>query len=181
METALEPTPTPLQPGDPFPDLRWPRVGGGEIRPATVEGWRILIVYRGRFCLLCKRYFKTLVELLPAYVEAGMTVMTVSADAERLAALDIAEEGWTFPVGYGLTVAEIRRLDLYVSDPRTPEQTAGPFAEPGLFVINPAGFLHVVARSNAPFVRPELGPLLESVKLMRARELPPFGLNRLAA
>ena len=32
--------------GAPFPDFTWQIVAGGEIAPASGEGWRLLIIYR---------------------------------------------------------------------------------------------------------------------------------------
>ena len=36
-----------------FPTITVPRLGGGEIAPAVMPGWRLVIVYRGRHCPLC--------------------------------------------------------------------------------------------------------------------------------
>jgi hypothetical protein len=60
-------------------------------------------------------------------------------------------------------------LGLYVSAPRSPQETDRPFAEPGLFVINPAGTVQVVDISNAPWARPDLAAIARGVK--RIQEL----------
>ncbi len=36
----------------PFPAVSVPRFGGGEIAPVLMEGWRLLVVYRGKHCPL---------------------------------------------------------------------------------------------------------------------------------
>lgn len=54
----------------------------------------------------------------------------------------------------------MQTLGLYISNPRSAQETEHPFAEPGLFVVNEKGQVQVVDISNGPFVRPELGVLL---------------------
>jgi peroxiredoxin len=129
-------------------------------------------VYRGKHCPLCKRYFKTLDGMLDEFRAAGIAVMAVSADSHEKAQADVAEQGWRFPVGYGLTSDQMRQLGLYVSDPRSPQETDRPFAEPGLFVINPEGKVQIVDISNAPFARPDLASILQGVKFVREKQYP---------
>jgi peroxiredoxin len=160
------------RPGAELPAIVVPRVGGGEIAPASMAGWRLLVVYRGRHCPLCKAYLGTLDRLLDDFTAAGVQVMAVSADPPEKAAADVAEFGWRFPVGHGLGLAQMRALGLYVSEPRSPQETDRPFPEPGLFVINPAGTLQVVDISNAPFARPDLGGILRGLTMTQQRDYP---------
>jgi hypothetical protein len=126
-----------LTAGAAFPKLAWPTIGGGTLDIAAMPGWRLLAVYRGKHCPLCKRYFKTLDGLLDDFKAAGVAVAAVSADPKEKAEADVAEQAWRFPVGYGLTIEQMRTLGLYISDPRSPQETDRPFAEPGLFLVNP--------------------------------------------
>jgi peroxiredoxin len=155
---------TKLAAGSAFPDIRVPRHGGGELAPATIPGWRLLVVYRGKHCPLCKPYLSGLDQLLEDYAAAGVQVMAISADTAEKAAADIAEFGWRFPVGHDLSVGQMRQLGLYVSQPRSPQETDRPFSEPGLFVINPEGAVQVVDISNAPWARPDLAAIARGVK-----------------
>ena len=41
---------TKLAAGAASPAITVPRLGGGEIAPAGIGGWRLLIVYRGKHC-----------------------------------------------------------------------------------------------------------------------------------
>ncbi len=166
---------TKLAAGAAFPAITVPRLGGGEIAPAAGAGWRLLVVYRGRHCPLCKTYLRTLDSLLEDYRAAGIEVTAVSADPETKAAADVAEFGWRFPVGHDLSVAQMRALGLYVSAPRSAEETDRPFAEPGLFLINPAGAIQVLDISNAPFARPDLAALLRGATFIRDRGYPVRG------
>lgn len=161
--------------GSPFPALSWPTVQGGSLQPAAMSGWRLLAVYRGKHCPLCKRYFKTLQAMLPDFQGAGVAVSVLSADPLEKAKADVEAEGWTFPVGYGLSVEDMRTLGLYASDPRSEQETDRPFSEPGLFVINPEGRVQIVDISNAPFARPELAVLLNGIKFVAEKGYPVRG------
>lgn len=159
-------------PGADFPALSWKTVGGGALDLHAESGWRMLIVYRGKHCPLCKRYFKQLGELMGEFKEAGVFVGTVSADPLEKAQADVESEGWTFPVGYGLSIEEMKTLGLYISEPRSPQETDAPFSEPGIFVLNPAGKVQILDISNAPFARPELSGLLGGLKFVIANDYP---------
>ena len=150
--------------GSRFPDLYWPAVGGGRVRPMADKGWRLLVVYRGRHCPICRQYLKTLNGMAAAFAEAGVTVYAVSADQADKATASAGEEGLTIPIGYDLRAHDMRTLSLYMSTPRSAEETDRLFAEPAAFAINPAGEIHMVDISNAPFARPELGLVLAGLK-----------------
>lgn len=169
--------PNKLAAGAPFPALSWNAVGGGKVAPSEMDGWRMLVVYRGAHCPLCKKYFKTLNELAATYGEAGIAVSAVSADPIEKAQADVEEHGWSFPVGYGMSVDDMRALGLYVSHPRSDKETDRPFAEPGVFVINPAGQLHIVDLSNAPFSRPDLASLLSGLQFILGNDYPIRGTH----
>jgi len=161
--------------GSLFPAMSWPTVDGGTLDPSRQTGWRMLVVYRGRHCPLCKRYFKSLDTLLPEYQAAEISVAAVSADPYEKARADVEAEGWRFPVGYGLSIEQMRTLGLYVSTPRSEQETDRPFAEPAVLVVNPEGCVQIVDVSNAPFARPDLGALLAGVKFVREKNYPVRG------
>jgi hypothetical protein len=74
--------------------------------------------------------------------------------------------------GYDLSVEQMYRLGLYVSAPRSAEETDRPFSEPGVFVLNPQGQVQIVDVSNAPFARPDLKALLKGVRFVMDKEYP---------
>lgn len=164
-----------LHPGSPIPAMSWLKIGGGAIETQGAPGWRLLVVYRGKHCPLCKKYFKTLDGMLDEFKAANIAVMAVSADPKEKAEADVAEHGWRFPVGYGLTIDQMRQLGLYISEPRSPQETDRPFSEPGLFAINPEGKVQIVDISNAPFSRPDLAGVLNGLKFVQARQYPVRG------
>ncbi len=110
---------------------------------------------------------------LVAFHSAAETeVIAVSGDPKEKAESEVNEENWRFPVGYDLRPDQMRQLGLYISEPRSPQETDRPFAEPGLFIINPQGKIQVVDISNAPFARPELGGVLKGLKFIQEKQYP---------
>lgn len=162
----------PVAPGEELPSLSWSTAGGGELNLNNEGGWRILVVYRGRHCPLCRRYLNELQQLMSEYQDAGIFVAALSADPRERAEAQVVEQGWTFPVGYDLTPEEMRQLGLFVSAPRSPEETDRPFAEPGVFVLNPESQLQIVDISNAPFARPDLRTLLQGITFVAQNDYP---------
>lgn len=159
--------------GAPVPAITLDRVGGGTVSIGGARaGWQLVIVYRGKHCPLCKRYLAGLKDLATGFGEAKAEIVAVSADPREKAEAFAAEIQPNFPVGYGLSVDDMRRLGLYVSHPRSPQETDRPFAEPGLFLVNPEGRAQVVDISNAPFARPELGAILNGLKIIQERNAP---------
>lgn len=158
--------------GEKFPPFAWKSVSGQPVCPAGDEGWWVLIVYRGKHCPLCKAYLNTLNEMLDEFHSLKIAVATVSADSKDKAVVEVEECGWKFPVAYDLAVSEMRQLGLYVSDPRSPQETDRPFAEPALFVINPEGKTQIIDISNAPFSRPDLKSLLKGIQFVMSKDYP---------
>lgn len=163
---------TRFEAGSPFPKMSWPLIGGGDLTLADDEGWRLLVVYRGKHCPLCKKYLATLNNSLPEFQAAGIKVAAVSADPREKAETQAQEEGWRLPVAYDMKIDQMRELGLYISDPRSPQETDRPFAEPAVFVVNPAGNVQVVDVSNAPFARPDLASLLSGLQFIQEKQYP---------
>jgi peroxiredoxin len=169
---SLSPKPVP---GAPSPIISVPRVGGGEIVIGAADGWQVVVIYRGRHCPLCRKHLTELNDRLSEFEAMGMPPVAISADTLDKAETEAKEEGWRFPVGYGLTLDDMRRLGLYISEPRSPEETDRPFAEPGLFVIRPDHTLQIVDISNAPAARPALPLLLLGLRFTLKNDLPVRG------
>ncbi len=158
--------------GAKFPPITWNAVSGDRVSPADVAGWRALFIYRGKHCPICKSYLTTLNGMLDEFRAANIVVSTVSADSKEKAEAQVVECGWKFPVGYDLSIDEMRQLGLYISDPRSPQETDRPFAEPALFVINPDGDTQIIDISNAPFARPDLKSLLKGLQFVISKDYP---------
>jgi len=170
---------TKLAAGSKFPALVVKNLDGEDVDisvPTNGCKWKMIVVYRGRHCPLCTKYLKTLVPLMEQYSEAKVDVAVVSADskAQLMEHLkDMPEiNADSFPIYYGMTIQQMNALGLYVSHPRSEKETDHPFAEPGLFIINSEGNVHIVDISNMPFVRPDLSQVLVGVKFINARDYP---------
>lgn len=167
---------TKMKAGSAFPRFSWPSVSGASVTPATEEGWRFLTVYRGKHCPLCKNYLSVLDGMQTEFAEAGVTVWALSSDPLDRARSEAEEEGWTIPVLAELSEHQMRELGLYISSPRTPDETDRNFAEPGAFVLNDKSQVQIVDVSNAPFARPDLKGLLEGIRFIKARDYPIRGI-----
>ena len=161
--------------GKPVPEMTFAKVGGGNV---TVGGlrdrWSLLVVYRGKHCPRCKKYLNKFNAMLAEW-DAIMDVVVVSADTEDKANADVAEFGWSFDLGYGLTEAQMHALGLYVSDPLFEAETTTRFAEPGTFAIRPNGELMLVDISNGPAARPDLEELLDGMRFNIINDRPVRG------
>lgn len=164
-----------LKSGERLPEITVPRLGGGELRlgtPADDHDWQMVVVYRGAHCPICKTYLAELERVASDFAKAGVGVVVVSGDPEDRARSFTDEIGVTVPVGYDLSVEQMRALGLYVSEPRSEKETDRPFAEPGVFVVNADGLLQVVDISNAPFARPDLAGLAKGLTFIRDNDYP---------
>ena len=159
--------------GAPIPAISVPQLGGGTMTiGGATTGWTLFIVYRGRHCGRCKNYLNGLEAMKSDWEQTCFTIKIVSADTEERAAADVAEYKWTMDVGYGLTVAQMATLGLYVTEPANNGDAVARFAEPGIFCIDPDGNIVVAAISNAPSARPDLAQLLDGMKFTIANNLP---------
>jgi peroxiredoxin len=161
-----------LQAGAPMPVFSIPKVGGGDVKIGAGTAWQMVVVYRGKHCPICRKYLTVLDGLLDEFRAIGTEVVAISGDSQEKAESEAADEGWRFPVGYGLTPAQMRTLGLYISEPRSPQETDRPFAEPGLFIANPEGQAQIIDVSNAPFARPDLQAVLNGLKFVQQKKYP---------
>lgn len=162
-----------LTAGTTFPTMTIPRLGGGSVvlgKPNNGHDWQLIVIYRGKHCPMCTSYLKELDTLVADFNALGVDVVAVSADPveKAKAQIDLVSPG--FAVGYDLNVDQMRRLGVYISNPRSPEETDRPFSEPGLFVVNADGNLQLTDISNAPFARPELTKLVGGIRFIRNPE-----------
>lgn len=162
-----------LPAGSKFPTLTVPQLGGDEVTLGAPQGgrdWQLVVVYRGMHCPMCTSYLKELNTLLPEFHALGVDVVAASADPESKAADQIAMVAPDYPVGYDLSITQMHQLGLYVSQPRSAQETDQPFAEPGIFVVNADGEVQVTDISNAPFARPDLKTLLGGLRFIKNPE-----------
>lgn len=170
-----------LEAGQAFPNVEVHELGGDVMTLGAPRGghdWQLVVVYRGLHCPLCKKYLAQLDGMAGDFHALGVDVVTVSGDPKEKAQGIVDEKELSLPVGWGLTLEQMSTLGLYISDPRSPEETDRPFAEPGTFVINAEGNIQILDISNAPFARPDLTALLNGVKFVRANDYPVRGTHQ---
>jgi len=161
-----------LKAGSSMPEISLPKAGGGTVQLGGPGRWQLIVVYRGKHCPLCNKYLTRLQELKPDYDASETEVIAVSTDPQEKADALASDLGLTAPVGYGLSISQARDLGLYISNPRTPQETDAPYAEPGTFLVNPDGRLQIIDISSAPFSRPDLAALLRGIKFIREKDYP---------
>lgn len=150
---------------------------GESLKIAVPSGkWQLIVVYRGKHCGRCKKYLNSLQTMLPAWNDAGIDVIAVSADSREKAQMDVAEFGWTFPVACELSESEMKKLGVYISDPISPDEADGRFAEPAVFVLRPDGVVQIASLSNGPAARPELAELLDGMIFTIKNDRPARGM-----
>lgn len=162
-----------LTAGAAFPLISVPRLGGGKVilgQPTAPHDWQLIIVYRGKHCPMCTRFLTELNEALTAFNDLGVDVVAVSADPQNKAQDQMGPLNVGYHVGYDLSLEQMQKLGVYISNPRSPEENDRPFAEPGAFVVNDTGKLQLVDLSNAPFLRPHIPTLVSGVGYIRNPE-----------
>ena len=162
--------PAKLKAGGAMPQMKLAKVGGGT---AEIGGkrdkWQLVVVYRGLHCPICKRYLTTLNSLAEGFHGINTEVIAVSADPKEKAETEKKELDLGIEVAYDLSQDQMRALGLYISNPRSPQETDRPFAEPGVFIVNPEGQAQIIDVSNAPFARPDLNGLLNGLKFVQEK------------
>lgn len=128
----------------------------------------MVVVYRGRHCPLCTKFLNTMAEFRQRLLDIGIDIAAVSGDSKEQLQEHLDRLVVNFPLFHGLTIEQMKRLGLYISTPRSEQETDHPFAEPGLFVINSDGKVQVVEISNNPFARPDMEVLVSGLEWIRS-------------
>ena len=164
--------------GQPLPTISLPTVGGEQITlgQGGASDWHLVVVYRGLHCPICKSYLTQLESLKSKFAAVNADVMAVSADPQEKAQSMVEKTGATFPVAYDLSLEQMQSLGLFISDPR-PGETDRAFAEPGLYAVNSEGVAQLIDVANAPFLRPSLEDLPDSLSFLKAKDYPVRGTH----
>ncbi|WP_394147249.1 redoxin domain-containing protein [Shewanella atlantica] len=156
-----------LSAGSNFPSVRVNTLDGTTItlgRAYHGALWQMVVIYRGQHCPLCTKFLNRLEEYKTRLQKIGLDIVAASADS--ISQLKEHKERLTtsYPIGYGLSQKQMQQLGLYISIPRSEQETDHDFAEPGLFVVNRLGEIIVIDISNNPFSRPELESLVSGLE-----------------
>lgn len=167
-----------LHPGQPFAPVTFKQLDGGDFTFGAPGGWQALFVIRGQHCPICKSYLGEIERRCAAFADLGVSVAAVSADSEAQTRLTAEAAKPGFPLLYGMDEAAMRALGLYISEPRSEQETDHRFPEPALFVVNPEGALHLVDIANAPFLRPDLDRLAGGLRFVIEKNYPIRGTGK---
>ena len=161
---------TKIEAGSAFPQIIVNSLEGTDVvlgQPAGNCDWQLVVVYRGRHCPMCTRYLNNIESIRQGLADIGVDMVAVSGDSkaqleEHRSRLEVG-----FPLYYGLSQSQMQQLGLYISIPRSAQETDHNFAEPGMFVVNQQGKVQVVDISNNPFARPEIDTFLSGLQWIR--------------
>ncbi len=159
-----------LIPGTDFPTITVQSLSGDSItlgRPKTGTNWQMIVIYRGRHCPLCTKYLNQIEKYTQRLYENKIDLVAVSADSKAQVEDHLSKLNISFPLYYDLSLEQMEVLGFNISLPRSEQETDHNFPEPGLFIVNEFGKLHVVDISNNPFVRPDLESLLNGLEWIR--------------
>ena len=161
-----------LHPGQTFVPVAFKQLNGAEFTFGAPGGWQALFVIRGQHCPICKSFLAEIEQRREALAALGVSVAAVSADSEAQTRLTAEAARVNFPLLYGMDEATMHRLGLYVSEPRSAQETDHRFPELALFVVNPQGVLHLVDITNAPFLRPDLDRIVRGLGFITEKAYP---------
>ncbi len=166
-----------LLPGQSFPEIDLPRVGGGRIDNSIFQGAKFTIfnVYRGLHCPRCKKQLQDIIAHMPQFAELDAQIVSVSTDGEDRAEQAVADwELGDLAIGHSLTIDQSRALGLYVSQP-IQDSEPRPFAEPGVFIVLQDGTIWGSVVGTFPFIRPNAEQLLDAITIKDKRDYPARG------
>ena len=139
-------------------------------KPRGDATWQMVVVYRGRHCPLCTKFLNHLEDIKERLAAIGIDLVAVSADSREQLQSHREKLFVSFTLTYGLPLEAMKTLGLYISVPRSEQETDHNFAEPGLFVVNEEGNIQVIDISNNPFVRPDIEALVSGLEWIRNPE-----------
>lgn len=166
-------TPSKIEAGASFPDIRLPGLTGDLVdlsAPLNGCDWKLVVIYRGRHCPMCTKYLNALEHQIAPLRAIGVDTVAASADSQDQLLEHKTRLAVNFPLCHGLSIDHMRALGVYISSPRSAKETDHPFSEPGLFVVNAEGRVQVVDISNNPFARPDLQTLVNGLTWIRDPE-----------
>ena len=171
-----------LIPTQKAPNLLLPTLFHGEFNLISEKpkNFTMLIFFRGLHCPICATYLQSFTDLLPDFVELGITSIAISSDGKRRA-LEMAKKvgSKSLRYGYNLKLKQAREWGLYISEGRG-KTSAGVseldfFPEPGFFLVKPDNSIFYIATQSMPFARPQFKDLLGSLRFILDKSYPARG------
>jgi peroxiredoxin len=171
-----------LIPRKPVPELKVPTLAHGifDLQSQSPQNFSLIVFFRGLHCPLCIKYLKELGQLLPDFVQRGVSVIAISSDDQDRTQQMAAKVGVAdLRFGYDLPLSDARHWGLYISEGigKTSIGVEEPkrFAEPGLFLVKPDQTLYYGAVQTMPFARPSFADLLMAIDFATSKNYPARG------
>jgi len=133
-----------------------------------------LFVIRGRHCPICTAYLGEIEKRRAVFAELGVSLAAVSADSEAPTRLTAEAAKPGFPLLHGMEETTMRGFGLYISEPRSAQETDHHVPEPALCVVNPDGALKLLDVANA-LLRPDLDRLVGGLRFAIEKGCPMRG------
>lgn len=138
-----------LRPGDPFPTLTLPKVGGGTISlPDDLSGaYGVVLVNRGAWCPYCTAQLNAFRRASERLSALGIAVVSFSTDTEQAATELVEKNELPFPVGHSADPDKVAEaIGSFVNpDPKHLQSTG--------FVLDPDGAVVVSVYSSGAIGR----------------------------
>lgn len=144
--------------------------GGSWSSLEPIEGrFRLLNIYRGKWCGQCKKHLKTLDKLMPAFRNVGVEIIAASADTrERAAEFADMLEIENLSIGFEFPMEAARELGVFVSA-RAKDEEMPLFFEPAHFLIGANHRVFAAWISSCAFARTSPQGILDYVEFIGER------------
>jgi alkyl hydroperoxide reductase subunit AhpC len=163
-----------LVPGTPAPELTVPVLNGPRWtlhqEPAR---YGLVAFFRGGFCKYCRAFLGSLEAHLQDFGNRAVDVIAVSTDTELQAKQLLMHVSLpNLRIGFGLTVSDARRWQLYLTERRGNDGSSFIHAEPALHFVTPERRIYAVLQQSLSCGRPDLPSLIEGFDAMRSNQYP---------
>jgi peroxiredoxin len=138
-----------LHPGDRFPSLTVPRLGGGSlVLPDALHGhFGVVLFYRGHWCPYCNAQLAAFARAAETLTALGIKVVALSVDDQGEASALADRLRLPFPVGYGADAGAIAAATgAYTSADSRYVQSTG-------FLLDPDGRVEIAVYSSGAIGR----------------------------
>lgn len=138
-----------LNPGDTFPPITVPQVGGGSITvPDSLAGnFGVVLFYRGSWCPYCNAQLRAFERATNTLADLGAKVVALSVDDAKTTQELIAKHNLSFPVGHSADARAISEVTGAFVD-----ATSG-FLQSTGFILDPTGKVVISVYSSGAIGR----------------------------
>lgn len=138
-----------LSPGDAFPAITVPQVGGGSLAlPDAMAGeFGVVLFYRGSWCPYCNAQLRAFQRAKDRLADVGAKVVALSVDNETTTNQLVATNGLSFPIGHSADAKAIAEATGAFVD------VHGGFIQSTGFILDPTGQVVISVYSSGAIGR----------------------------